>query len=578
MADACRLTAALALAACLAWPAAAQQRPAAPAQGPAQGPQPTWPVENWNPRAQPDDLVLPLPCGGGIAFRPVAVPAPQGALADREVTLGQPDAETNVQEFLRRSFVAGSFPGARPADPLRFFMAKYEITRDQWAAVMSAECPALPTPRGRVAQADITWTEAAEFTVRLSAWLTRNARARLPRAEEAVAFARLPTEDEWEYAARGGSAVSDAEFGDRTYPMPDGILDYEYFQGPRSANRQVRQVGELRPNPLGLHDMLGNVSEWALESFRLNKVGRPHGLAGGQVARGGNFLRPEDELRSSLREEIMPVDPETGEPRRLRSVGLRPVLARGTTTSTGQERRLREAFEQESRSRTTAAEDPMRLLEVMRNDSTDPGQRRGIERVQATLQEEARARRDQESAALRGQITAAVYLARQIGFSMRTADVYAAINEVEQGRVASGEPIQQNLARLGAAASTPEMRNRLTAMSQEVAALNQISRQLGGRLNDSILPAARTRINDLGQDYLSLVLVIGRGADRARLASEAAVVVQQFQGRNIGDFAEMARLVARHVDAVAGGQALTRDAVLRDLGAPAPAAPAPPRR
>ena len=328
MADALRLAAAVAFAALLAAPAAAQQRVAAP-------PVPTWPVESWNPRALPDDLVLPLPCGGGIAFRPIPVPAPQGPLADREVTLGQPDAETNVQEFLRRSFVAGSFPGARPADPLRFYMAKYEITRDQWAAVMSAECPQLPTPQGRVARNEITWTEAAEFSLRLSAWLTRNARARLPRVEDAVAFARLPTEDEWEYAARGGSAVSDAEFGDRTYPMGEGMLEYEFFQGPRSANGQVRPIGSLRANPLGLHDMLGNVSEWALESFRLNKVGRPHGLAGGQVARGGNFLRPEDELRSSLREEIMPVDPETGEPRRLRSVGLRPVLARGTTTSSG---------------------------------------------------------------------------------------------------------------------------------------------------------------------------------------------------------------------------------------------------
>jgi hypothetical protein len=371
--------------------------------------------------------------------------------------------------------------------------------------------------------------------------------------------------------------VSDAEFGDRTYPMPDGILAHEYFQGSRSANGQVRPVGGLAANPLGLHDMLGNVSEWALESFRLNKVGRPHGLAGGQVARGGNFLRPEDELRSSLREEYMPVDPETGEPRRMRNVGLRPVLARGTTTSSGQVRRLSEAFEQESRSRTTAAEDPLRLLDVLRNDSSDPALRSGIERVQATLQSEARARRDQESAALRAQITAAVYLGRQIGFSIRNSDIFAALGRVEQDRVAGGEPIQQNLTRLGAAASTPEMRTRLDTMSREVGAMTQISRTLSARITDDFLPAARTRINELGQDYLSLVLGIGRSSDRARLASEAAVVVQQFQSRGIGDFTDVARLVARHVDAVAEGRTLTRDEVLRDIGAPAaPARPAPP--
>ena len=223
----------------------------------------------------------------------------------------------------------------------------------------------------------------------------------------------------------------------------------------------------------------------------------------------------------------------------------------------------------------------MRLLEAMRNESTDPGQRRGIERVQATLQEEARARRDQESAALRAQITAAVYLARQIGFSIGNSQVFAALNEVEQGRIATVEQIQQTLARLGQTASTPEMRTRLTATGQDVAALTQTSRMISTRISDTFLPNARTRINELGQDYLSLILATGRSADRARLASEAAVVVQQFEGRNIANFAEMARLVARHLDAVAAGQTPTREAVLRDLGGPSPPAapaPTPPRR
>jgi formylglycine-generating enzyme required for sulfatase activity len=566
MADARRALTACALVAALALPAAAQA--------------PSWPEDGWNPRRAADDLVLPLPCGGAMAFRPIPVPVPPGALADREVTLGQPDQETATQEFLRRSFLAGGFPGPRAADPPRFFIAKYEVTRDQWAAVMAADCPALPTPQGRLPQAEITFAEAVEFTTRLSAWLTRNARDRLPRVEEAVAFARLPTEDEWEFAARGGAAVSEAEFGDRAYPMPDGIIAHEFFQGARSADRQARPVGSLRPNPLGLHDMLGNVAEWTLESFRLNKAGRPHGLAGGQVARGGSFLRPEDEIRAAMREEFLPVDSETGAPRRMRHVGLRPVLARGTTTSAAQFRRLTEAFEQESRSRTTAAEDPLRLLDLLQAEATDPAQRAGIERVRATLQTEARARRDQESAALRGQVTAAVYLARQIRFSIGSSEIFAVLERVEQDRVASGEPIQQSLLRLGQAASTQEMRARLTEAGQQIGVMNQISRQLSARISGTVLPEARTRINELAQDYLSLMATTARGADRTRLAAEAGVVVQQFQARGIGEFGAVAQVVARHLDAVAGGRSLTREEVLRDLGAPAPAAvPAtPPRR
>jgi hypothetical protein len=123
------------------------------------------------------------------------------------------------------------------------------------------------------------------------------------------------------------------------------------------------------------------------------------------------------------------------------------------------------------------------------------------------------------------------------------------------------------------------MRARLGTLGQEVAAMTQVSRQLGARLNDEVVPAARRRIAELTQDYLSLLTTTARGADRARLGAAAGVVVQQFEARGIGEFGQVSQLVARHLDAVAGGRTLTQDEVLRDLGAPAPPAPAtPPQR
>ncbi|MCA3393127.1 MAG: SUMF1/EgtB/PvdO family nonheme iron enzyme, partial [Roseomonas sp.] len=250
-----------------------------------------WAVEFWNPKPQPDDLILPMPCGGAMAFRPVPTPLGQGLLADRPAMLGQADAATNYSEFLRQSFIAGPFIGADAAAPPRYYIGKYEVTRDQYSAFTSETCPT-PATAGRLPQADIAWHEAIGFTLRYSAWLARNARDALPMRDDARAFVRLPTEDEWEFAARGGAAVSEADFSARVFPMPEGMQRHVWFQGTRSSGGRVRPIGMLEPNPLGIFDILGNVAEWVLEPYRLNRVGRPHGQAGGMVARGGDFLTP----------------------------------------------------------------------------------------------------------------------------------------------------------------------------------------------------------------------------------------------------------------------------------------------
>jgi formylglycine-generating enzyme required for sulfatase activity len=554
-----------------------------------------WPAESYNPRPADGDLVLPIPCGGSIVFRAVPVPVPAGLLADREITLGQPDAEISYAEFLRRTFLAGGFPGATPADPPVFFIAKYEVTQDQFAAVMAdGACPALPSPNGRLPRNTVSWHEAAAFTARLSTHLFKAAGPALPRVGQAVTFARLPTEDEWEYAARGGSRVEDIDFVNPTYPMPEGMTAYEFFQGARSADGRVRPVGSLRPNPLGLHDMLGNVAEWALESYRMNRIGRPHGLAGGHVARGGHFRRVEDELRASLREEHPPISRQTGEPLRLDTVGFRPVLTRETVSGGDAARRLGDEFEREARARDTSLEgdDPARLLEALRRDNPDEQVRAGLARLEARLASDARARRDQEAVALRARIEGAVYLGRQLAVGQGQLQLMTLVGGVERSRQEAGTEAEAELARLAQAVGVPVVRDRLGPLGDDLRARlealaaatkrqTDVSRTIGTRINDGVVPQTEARLRELAGAYVSILIGIARGGDPQRLAQEAGVVVQAFDARNIGLLSQVARVVVRHVDVVARNGTLDVPVALAELGAvrdapPSAAAPTPP--
>ena len=80
-------------------------------------------------------------------------------------------------------------------------------------------------------------------------------------------------------------------------------------------NSKINRIGVLLPNPLGLHDMLGNVSEMTLDAFRLNKFDRQYGSAGSYVIRGSDYMQPESDLRAALRREGNLYD-ENGEIRR----------------------------------------------------------------------------------------------------------------------------------------------------------------------------------------------------------------------------------------------------------------------
>ena len=116
---------------------------------------------------------------------------------------------------------------------------------------------------------------------------------------------RLPTEAEWEYACRAGTKTV-YSFGD------DPKLMAEYGWCRTTSRRGYKAVGQLKPNPWGLHDMHGNVAEWCLDAYTEDGYGDRHkaGLLGmfcapeklyPRVVRGGSWKQREKDCRSASR-------------------------------------------------------------------------------------------------------------------------------------------------------------------------------------------------------------------------------------------------------------------------------------
>jgi formylglycine-generating enzyme required for sulfatase activity len=386
-----------------------------------------WDERFFNPKPAEGDLILPMPCDGAMVFRPVGVLDRGGPLDDKPVELGAADTDLGFNEFERKTYLAAPFTAS---DGKRlYWMGKYEVTRDQYAAV-TGQCPT-PSPAGRLAQSEVSWSDAVLFTERWTAWLLQNARDSLPRHGQDYGYIRLPTEDEWEYAARGGAKVTESEYLARTFPMPDGVDRYA-VAGARASEGRPQQVGQLLPNPLGLHDILGNVSEWVLDSYRLNHVGRPHGMAGGEIARGGSYITPLSELRTSMRDEIPPFDPSRNAPSRLRFVGFRVVLASPAGGGLQAVEALRKAFEEvkadAQRNSTSTADASQKLLQQMQQEvqqqTTDNTRlRTELDRLAARLAAEASARAEAAREALGAQVSGAAALAYTVCRLGRTITV-----------------------------------------------------------------------------------------------------------------------------------------------------------
>jgi sulfatase modifying factor 1 len=182
-----------------------------------------------------------------------------------------------------------------------FYIDVHEVTQAEYRKVMGKNPARWKGGRNPVEQ--IRWSDAAKYC---------NARSRRDglecaydlrtwRCDFRASGYRLPTEAEWEYAARAGTK-GDYSFGDD----PAQLGRYAWFR--RNKTRGTHPVGTKSPNGWGLHDMYGNVWEWCSDFYdeqyyRRSPADDPTGPAKGKtrVLRGGGWNSARDECRSSYR-------------------------------------------------------------------------------------------------------------------------------------------------------------------------------------------------------------------------------------------------------------------------------------
>jgi len=148
----------------------------------------------------------------------------------------------------------------------------------------------------------VTWHQAKAFCE----WRTKtkNNYQKTKKKKSLVPEFRLPTEAEWEYACRAGTENA------FSFENADEIEEYAWFEN--NSNGKYQKVGQKKPNPWGLHDMHGNVSEWTLDQYNPTAYNKKSSEISNnpieiatklypRVARGGSFMSKSYRLRSSAR-------------------------------------------------------------------------------------------------------------------------------------------------------------------------------------------------------------------------------------------------------------------------------------
>jgi formylglycine-generating enzyme required for sulfatase activity len=201
------------------------------------------------------------------------------------------------------TFTMGSSDGNPGEKPIRsvsispFALGKTEVTQGQWRAVMGNNPSHFKSCGDNCPVENVHWNDIQQFLQKLNQMTGQQY--------------RLPSEAEWEYAARAGS-TGQWSFGDNE----SALGQYAWFRG--NSNRRTQQVGTKQANAFGLHDMHGNVWAWVQDCFEDNySKGQPSdgsahrgtdGSCSRRVLRGGSWGDFPRLLRSADRDWDSPAD------------------------------------------------------------------------------------------------------------------------------------------------------------------------------------------------------------------------------------------------------------------------------
>lgn len=439
------------------------------------------PESAWNPLPLKDDIVLPMPCGQSLALRAVAVPS--GALIrDKSFAMGIANASNSDRQIYERQFtghIAAPFTlrdlpkawqqklksasGASSEDSW-YFIGKYEISRLQWEAVMQAldkdgmenpaMCPKVGGQGGNLPETGVSWFDVQEFLNKYNAWLVKTYIKDLPSFSNTqnIAFLRLPTEEEWEYAARGGSRVPPEWWADQDiFPFAEGkgLKDYS-VSSQDGALQSPLPIGSRAANPLGLHDTAGNASEMVDGFFRMSiadmangrVVRRLHGAAGGILTKGGSYRSFAEALMPGSRDEASLYT--TAGPNRPVDLGFRVALAGLNIPSAQRLADLRrEAGAQVLKPETTAeirADTPLEMIDGL-SAAADAGMKENLERLRGLILDQEAARKSEDLKNLEQSFRSLLYQSETLrAFAFRYS---SAVKQMDKIRQLLAQPLEQ---------------------------------------------------------------------------------------------------------------------------------------
>ena len=220
------------------------------------------------------ESALEMPTDKGITFNVKGVKFDMVRVEGGTFNMGSNDSEAESDETPVHSETVRDF-----------YIGSTEVTQDIWKAVMGSN-PSYFSG-GNLPVEQVSWADCQEFCNRLSDLTGRSF--------------RLPTEAEWEYAARGGNRSRGYK-----YSGSNDIGSVAWYDG--NSNHKTHPVASKQANELGLYDMSGNVYEWTFDLWSSNYSSGRNGGSGGskRVRRGGGWCYNARSCRSANRRKLSP--------------------------------------------------------------------------------------------------------------------------------------------------------------------------------------------------------------------------------------------------------------------------------